>query len=430
MVSYEPMRGMEDYFDADSKVIRWIEDSFRETAEIAGYKEAMTPIVEDFELFSLKGGEELRNTMYVFKDKGDREVALRPEITPSIVRLYLNSLQHYPKPLRIFYIGRVYRYDEPQQGRYREFRQAGVELLGSDSIMADIEVLHLLENFYRKIHLKDKISIKINNIGIFRIIFNYLSLNDQVQEHLLHLLDKGKIEEAEKILGEKISENSKIRRFVQILITNGKSVKLNEVMDEAEKTEVPELKNEIEKLRLLSDVLSSLNLNHTLDFGFVRGLAYYTGPIFEAVKKDLPFSIAGGGRYDSLVEVYGGNRTPAVGFAIGIERTMYAIDRDKMKLNPEVPVIAVVALDMSVIPHALTVVSMLRDRGFVTILNNKEISLSKLVPFYAEQGFTHLVIIGQKEVTSGKVTVRNLIKREQLSAELKELPDMIVLSDK
>ncbi|MCY0849644.1 ATP phosphoribosyltransferase regulatory subunit, partial [Sulfuracidifex metallicus] len=152
MVSYEPMRGMEDYFDADSKIIRWIESNFRETVEKAGYKEAMTPIVEDFELFSLKGGEELRNTMYVFKDKGEREVALRPEITPSIVRLYLNSLQHYPKPLRIFYIGRVYRYDEPQQGRYREFRQAGVELLGSDSILADIEVLHLLENFYRKIN--------------------------------------------------------------------------------------------------------------------------------------------------------------------------------------------------------------------------------------------------------------------------------------
>ncbi len=430
MVSYEPMRGMEDYFDVDSKIIRWIESNFRETVEKAGYKEAMTPIVEDFELFSLKGGEELRNTMYVFKDKGEREVALRPEITPSIVRLYLNSLQHYPKPLRIFYIGRVYRYDEPQQGRYREFRQAGVELLGSDSILADIEVLHLLENFYRRINLKDKIYLKINNIGIFRIIFNKLSFDEQVQEHLLHLLDKGKIEEAEKILDEKIRDNSKIRQFIYTLITNGRSLKLEEAMREAEKTELSELVNEIENLKLISEILSSLNLDHIVDLGFVRGLAYYTGPIFEVVKRDLPFSIAGGGRYDSLVEVYGGNRTPAVGFAIGIERTMYALNKDGIKFDSNAPLVAVVALDRSVIPHALSIVSMLRDKGFITVLNNKEIPLSKLVPLYAEQGFTHLIIMGQKEITSGKVTVRNLVKREQITTDVKELTNVITAPDK
>lgn len=106
VITYEPVRGMEDYFDQRSKIIRFIEDVFRQTVEKAGYKEAITPIVEDFELFSVKGGEELRKTMYVFKDKANREIALRPEITPSIVRLYLNSLQHYPKPIRIFYVGR------------------------------------------------------------------------------------------------------------------------------------------------------------------------------------------------------------------------------------------------------------------------------------------------------------------------------------
>ncbi|MEM3680701.1 MAG: ATP phosphoribosyltransferase regulatory subunit, partial [Metallosphaera sp.] len=191
MVSYEPLRGMQDYYADEAQKIRKVETIFREVVEKAGYSEAITPVVEEFELFSVKGGEELRKTMYVFKDKGDREVALRPEITPSIVRLYLNSLQHFPKPLRIFYVGRVYRYDEPQLGRYREFRQAGVEVLGTESILAELEMFHLLNDFYRKIGLKDNVEFKINNIGIYRKIFDYIKIDDNLQEHVLHLLDKG-----------------------------------------------------------------------------------------------------------------------------------------------------------------------------------------------------------------------------------------------
>ncbi|MEM4047376.1 MAG: histidine--tRNA ligase [Metallosphaera sp.] len=420
MVSYEPLRGMQDYYADEAQKIRKVETIFREVVEKAGYSEAITPVVEEFELFSVKGGEELRKTMYVFKDKGDREVALRPEITPSIVRLYLNSLQHFPKPLRIFYVGRVYRYDEPQLGRYREFRQAGVEVLGTESILAELEMFHLLNDFYRKIGLKDNVEFKINNIGIYRKIFDYIKIDDNLQEHVLHLLDKGKINEFYSTLERIPIQNSKIMDLLEILTENGKSVKIEELIAYIDKIDIPELKIEIEKISLISDVLSSLGINYLIDLSFVRGLAYYTGPIFEVTKKGLPFSIAGGGRYDSLVEIYGGSKTPAIGFAIGIERTVHALENILLRKEPG-HLIAVITLDNLAIKKALEIASILRENGYVTTLNNKDLSLSKLISLYADQGYTHVIIIGKKELENEKVTVRNLKTREQRLVNISEL---------
>ncbi|QKQ99876.1 histidine--tRNA ligase [Metallosphaera tengchongensis] len=426
MIDYEPVRGMEDYFDEKADIIRYVEKVFRETVEKSGYSEAITPIVEDFELFSIKGGEELRKTMYVFKDKANRELALRPEITPSIVRLYLKSLQHFPKPVRLFYIGRVYRYDEPQLGRYREFRQAGVELLGSDSILADIEIIHILENFYNNLGLKDKISIKLNNIGVYRHIFNVISLNENDQEHVLHLMDKGNLDEAEAILRPRLEGQPKLKELFFLLTNRSSPPKLEELIEFTDKNNIAQIKDEFLKLQLLTQVINSLNIRYELNFSFVRGLAYYTGPIFEVIKSDLPFSIAGGGRYDTLIEIYGGQRTPAVGFAIGIERTIHALSKDYHLPKPNVKVV-VVMLDNSVVDFGIKVSSLLRQEGLVSVLGVKDLSLSKLVPYYAEQGFTHMVIIGKREKEEGKVTIRNLSTRDQKSLKIDELTKNIII---
>ncbi len=418
MVSIEPPRGMKDFVFEEAEKIRYIEEVFRAHVELAGYREAITPIVEEFELFSLKSGEEIRNTMYVFMDKANRELALRPEITPSIVRLYLNSLQHLPKPLRLYYIGRVYRYDEPQQGRYREFRQAGVELLGSDSLYSDVEVLDLLYGFYKRLGLGDEISIKVNNIGIYRVIFKRYEIREDLQEHLLHLIDKGKKDEALQILRDYVKDSAGMDFVTRLLQSE---IKLENIDRVATLVSIEGLAEEVERLRKVVHVMESLGMKFNVDLSFVRGLAYYTGIIFEVTHPKVSFSIAGGGRYDSLVEVYGGPRTPAIGFAIGIERTSAVLNYQRK----DKPQVVVIALDDSVIDYALAVTNLLREKGISTLFNVKEQQLGKLLMSYYEQNVKVALIVGTNEKSSQKVTIRDLSSRTQEVVGIGEILDRL-----
>ncbi len=415
MVSFEPVRGMKDYYGIEADKLRYIEELFRSHVKLAGYQEAITPIVEDFDLFAIKSGEEIRNTMYVFKDKAEREVSLRPEITPSIVRLYLNSMQHLPKPIRLYYIGRVYRYDEPQLGRYREFRQAGIEMLGSNSILSDIEIIKLLYDFYDKLGLSSSIILKINDIGLYRSIFRRFNIEENVQEHLLHLIDKGKKEEGMHILNKYISQNNVLNLINSLLYSN---LKMDEVESEIQKIEIKSLTEEFERFKKIINILHNLNIKTVVDLSFVRGLAYYTGIIFEITHPKVTFSIAGGGRYDNLVEIYGGTYTPAIGFAIGIERTSVLVNYDTYKI----PQIVVIALDDSVIDYALLILDILRDSNIIAILNVKEQSLGKILSSYFEQNIRLAIIVGNNEKNSKKVVLKDLASRSQETINLEELP--------
>ena len=425
MISYEPVRGMKDYYGDELYKIKKVEDAFLKIVRLADYKQVETPVVEDFELFALKGGEELRNTMYVFRDKANREIALRPEFTPSIVRFYLNSLQHMPKPIRLYYLGTVYRYDEPQFGRYREFRQAGVELLGSSNILADIEVIQILIQIYRELNLIDKIQIKLNNISIIRKILSKMGINEEKQEHILHLIDKNKINEA---LSE-LPENEYIDLLKLMLtvsnLTEKDYVKIKEEIEEKYKLE--NISQEIKKTLMIKNIITSLGVNSYINLGFVRGLAYYTGLIFEVTHPSVPFSIAGGGRYDNLVELYGGNPTPAVGFAIGVERT--ALVLDNLQKNEVYPKIGVIILSEAPsedwIKYGVKIVDELRNNNYVVVLNLKCASVSKLIPLYAEQGFSHLIFIGKKELEERSLTIKNLRTKEQVTIKEENLIDYL-----
>lgn len=429
LISYEPIRGMKDYYGKELEKIKFIENTFREIVTKAGYSEIYTPVVEEFELFSLKGGEELRNTMYVFKDKAGREVALRPEFTPSVVRAYLNGMQHLPKPLRLFYIGTVYRYDEPQYGRYREFRQAGIELIGSNNILSDIEVLNLLIEVYSSLGLINEIEIKINNIAIYRKIFNNMNIDESKQEHILHLIDKGRKDEAIKEL-----RGSEFTSLIQYLLEQNKMDEnsYEEVIKEVSKYEYLGLKEEIERIRIINNIISELKVKTKVDLGFVRGLAYYTGVIFEVTHPKVPFSIAGGGRYDGLIELYGGNDTPAIGFAVGIERTSLVLNSVISQKSPKKGVLIILSEDRSnnnydegIISYGLKTLEKLRRLGLVTTLNLKEQSLSKLIPSYLEEGYSFLVIIGRKEFEERKVTIKNLENKTQVTVPESNIEDYV-----
>lgn len=424
MTKFEPVRGMRDYIGIDADKIRYIEFTFRNLVKKYGYVEIIPPIVEDFRLFALKGGEELRNTMYVFKDKANRELALRPELTPGVARAYIQNLQSLPKPIRLFYFGTVYRYDEPQFGRYREFRQAGVELIGDSSILADIEILDLLYNFYNKINLSDSIIIKINNIAILRKIMNNYNIDENLQEHILHLIDKNKVDEALGLLENNIKDIN-ILNFVNNLLLR-KNVKIDDLRDliNDEYSNKLNIKNEIEYLIKISNLLLQLNIKFKVDLSFVRGLAYYTGLIFEVIHPSVSFSIAGGGRYDKLIELYGGLPSPAIGFAIGVERTLLVTNSFKLEEPMSIIIISLSESEDS-ITHSVMLARMLRDEGYKVVINTKSQPLSKLLPYYASQGFKIAIILGKQELEKKQVTIKNLIDKKQITTQMERVADAI-----
>ncbi|MEM1625748.1 MAG: histidine--tRNA ligase [Sulfolobaceae archaeon] len=419
---------MRDLFGDELAKIRYLESKFRNVVERAGYSEIVTPIVEDVKLFTLKGGEEIRRTIYVFKDKAEREIALRPEFTPSVARVYLNYFQHYPKPIRFYYIGTVYRYDEPQFGRYREFRQAGVELLGSESILADIEMLQLLIEFFSEINLYNKIKIKINNIAIFKEILNRNKVNEEDQEHFLHLVDKNKVNEALEYLKSKNINEIDLEIIQNMLINKLEYKNYNKLVEYIREKKRDNLLPHIERLFNIVNIMNNLGYSDIIevDIGFVRGLAYYTGIIFEVTHPEVSFSIAGGGRYDELIKLYSGNENlPAIGFAIGLERTSMLI-KDSYKQNTASVKIGMIIINENekIVSYALNVLSLLRKQNLSVILNLKDSNISKLISFYANLNFDYLIIIGNKEFENKTVIIKNLKTRQQIELPFDKISEI------
>jgi len=199
MPNFQTVRGMRDLLTEDAAILNFIISKARETAQLYGYKEVITPVVEQFELLSAKSGEEIRQRMFIFKDLGDRDVALRPEFTASIARLATTALRIEPKPLRVFSVGSVYRYDEPQRGRYREFWQSNFELIGSSNPEADAEAIILTNRVMKATGLQGY-SFKIGNIGVIRGVLNQENVNDTVQNAVLQRMDKKEYDEAFKLI--------------------------------------------------------------------------------------------------------------------------------------------------------------------------------------------------------------------------------------
>ncbi|MBP1358008.1 MAG: histidine--tRNA ligase family protein, partial [Sulfolobus sp.] len=310
-------------------------------------------------------------------------------------------------------------------GRYREFRQAGIELLGSNSILADIEVLSLIYTFYEKLNVVNEISVDINDIGVYREIFAKIGIDENKQEHILHLIDKKEIDDAIKEL-RSLGINEEAISLIQETI----NTKLNAV-EEISKF-IQDFKNSdykefilkhLYKLNQIYNIFKNIGYNIRIDLGLVRGLAYYTGFVFEIKHPNVNFSIGGGGRYDKLVELYGGSPTPAVGFALGIERNLIAL-RDKIKLTYK-PKVAVILLDDNVTTYALNVVSELRKAGIEAVFNLKDVSLAKLLPYLPDEGYKLAIIIGKQEANSNNITLRDLIKRTQVTIEKDKAIDIV-----
>jgi histidyl-tRNA synthetase len=413
---------MRDLLPEEAETLNHVIAKARETAQLYGYKEVVTPLVEPYALLSAKSGEEIRQRMFTFKDLGDRTVALRPEFTASIARLVTTALKNEPKPLRVLSVGSVYRYDEPQRGRYREFWQSNFELMGSTNPEADAETILLTNSLMKAVGLRNY-AFKIGHIGVIRGILSQESVDDKTQNAILQLMDKKEYDEAFNLTtSEKCQEI--LQELVQLKSSN--PFKTVEKM-KAHLKDYAEAEAAVANLQeILKLVTESVCPIETVEPGFGRGLEYYTGMIFEVYIPELDIALGGGGRYDRLIEVFGGESTPAVGVAHGLDRIALAMQMQKTAVPTRREKTAVVIpVKQELKTEALKISQILREAGVSVEFEVMGRKMTKALEDADRRKVDYAVIVGERELKEGTVVVRDLAKHKQTIVEIKKLAEKI-----
>jgi histidyl-tRNA synthetase len=426
MSDFKTVRGMRDFLPEEAKLLRRVEHEAREVARLYGYEEIVTPAVESYELLSAKAGEEVKSRMFMFKDLGGRDVALRPEFTASVARLVATSMRNVPRPLRLFSVGSIYRYDEPQRGRYREFWQTNYELMGSSRPEADAEILLLTDSLMRAAGLKT-FELKIGHIGILRGILNQEQLLENVQSSIMQLMDKRQYDDAIRLVESAHASDECISTLRKLVELRG-----SDVLSVVERTvdflgdygkSVNAAKNLGEILRIVLE--SECKISMVVDAGFARGLEYYTGMIFEVYAQDLDIALGGGGRYDRLIELFGGDPTPAVGVAHGVDRMMLTIQGRKALKAAKEKTVLVVPVNEGLRGEALKVSQALRDAGVAVEVEVMGRKMAKALEDADRRKIGYAVIVGEKEFREGAIVVRDLAKRVQSTVRLEDVVEVL-----
>jgi len=414
---------MRDLLPSDTQKIKYIEQQTRNIAQLYGYHEIITPVLESYELLSAKTGDEIRSRMYTFNDLGGRKVALRPEFTASVARLFTSTMRTVPKPLRLFCTGNLYRYDEPQQGRYREFIQSNYEVIGSSNPEADAEVILLTDTLCRTLHLK-QYRFTFSHMGLLRNILKSANLTQNVVTSIMQLLDKKKVQVAmDRLESERVPPD--ILNTLQELIT----IKGNNFSSLLPKIEsvVENYEGAIVAVKNLNDILSlvSEQIDSTILFikaGFARGLEYYTGMIFELYIPELKIALGGGGRYDKLIESFGGPSTPAVGVAHGIDRIVLATEKQKTSLLlKQVKPIMIIPIQKNTKKTCIKISGQLRNVGISVETEIMGRKITKALEDADRRNIKYVILVGEQELRNQEIIVRNLESREQTTIPIDKL---------
>ena len=391
-----------------------IENKIREICKLYGYEEIRTPIFEHTELFKRgigEGTDVVDKEMYTFTDKGDRSITLRPENTAAVVRAYLQNKLYADGGLKkLFYIGSMFRYDRPQAGRLREFHQFGVEALGEKNPAVDAEIILLAWDFLKNLGLND-LKLKINTVGCPKCRPIY---RKKLQEYFSDYKDE-LCEDCQK----RIEKNP--LRLLDCKVDGEKHF-----VEDAPKIETCLCDDCREHFNKVQKFLQAAKVDFEIDSRLVRGLDYYTKTAFEIQYTPLgaQSAVAGGGRYDGLVEEIGGNPTPGIGFAMGIERILIALEKQNLlqqkKNNPE---IFIVAQGDTAEIYAFEILSQLRRKNIFSEMDFAKRSMKAQMKQAAKSGAKFALIIGDDEINSSTVTAKNLESSEQEKISLQDFLD-------
>jgi len=430
VVRIQRVKGTRDLLPEDMIKRRYVFERIREVFETYGFKEILTPTFEYTKLFELRSGEEVVEQLYAFEDKGGRNLSLRPDLTSSVARLFVNGFQTAPKPIKWYYITNMFRYEEPQSGRLREFWQAGVELIGSSNIEADAEVIALLIESYLSTGLKE-FTVNVGDRILLDEFAKMLGVKDDIG--LMRLIDKkDKMERGEfvKALQEFGLNEEDINKVFTLIELKGKP---DDVLPKARELFTSEIaKEELKKIEELFELLKAYGIEDyaLIDFGIARGFDYYTSIVFEAIAdNDLGIgSIGGGGRYDNLIEVFGGKPTPATGFAIGIERLIPILE--SKGLLPEFKVgsdvfVAYIGKELEIKKKAIEVTQTLRKANIKAEYDIQGRKLRKALDYANSIEVKVAIILGKRDLAEGKVTIRDMESGEQKQVAIESIVEEV-----
>jgi histidyl-tRNA synthetase len=414
-------KGTKDLLPADIYKWHFVENTIREIMQIYDYSEIRTPTFEFTELFIRGVGKEtdiVGKEMYTFTDKSGESVTLRPEGTAPVMRAYLeNSLYHEKSLHRLYYIANMFRYEKPQSGRYREHTQFGAEIIGSESIYTDVELILLAREIYQRCGI-DNFKLKINSIGKAEDRKRYCAaLKEYLGKYVNDLSEdsKRRIEKNPmRVLDSKDPGDVKITQECPKI--------LDYISDES--------RNRFESLCAM---LRENNIDHDIDFRLVRGLDYYTDTTFEFVSDLLGAqnAIGGGGRYDLLAEQLGGKTTPAVGFASGLERLILVAEKNGFKFSAnKPPFIYLVALGDEAVNKAFLLMQDLRNSQISSTMDFNGKSMKSQLRYANKLNVNYVFIIGDEELSKERGILKNMNDSTQCEVEFAKLKDHLLSENK
>ena len=407
-------KGTQDILPGDSAKWQYVENVARETFKKYNYGEIRTPMFEHYEVISRSVGDTtdiVTKEMYDFHDKGDRHITLRPEGTAPVVRSYVENKLFAPevqKPVKVYYIGSMFRYERPQAGRLREFHQLGVECFGSKNPATDVETIAMAYQLFNTLGIKD-VTLHLNSLGntdsrlaYRQALIDYLTpMRESLSKDSQRRLEENPL----RVLDSKEKED-------KVAVENAPSIL--DYLDEESQAHFDEVRT----------MLDSLNIPYVIDTNMVRGLYYYNHTIFEFIttidKSEL--TICAGGRYDSLVEYFGGPETAGFGFGLGLERLLLVLDKQGIKLPVEESLdVYIAVLGSGANGKALELVQSIRYQGFKAerdYLGRKIKAQFKSADTFKAKT---VITLGESEVESGVVKVKNNATREEVTVSFEEL---------
>ncbi len=393
----ERPRGTRDFLPEEMEKRRAVENVMRAIAESFGYREVSTPTFEHLELFTVKSGQDIVEEIYAFRDKSGRNLALRPELTAPVMRLFVNECSVMPRPLRFYYLSNCFRYERPQKGRYREFWQFGVELIGSGKPESDAEIIFLAYRILRSLNVR--ISLHIGHVGLLREILSDVKDKDRA----MRLIDKKEWDELEVMLK---------KEGVPEIFDAVKEISEAQSLEEA-RSIYPNF--DYSHLESVFGILESLDVSFVPDFGIARGLDYYTGAVFEMYAEGLGAQkqVCGGGSY-RLSRLFGGEDVPSTGFAIGFDRVVEVCDVDVERK----PTVIVVGFRDST--KAFRVAEMLRSAGVTAIVDVMGRNVKKQLS-YADSIKADFAVFAGEELDRGKIRIKNLKTQRQEDIDLEDV---------
>ena len=408
------VKGARDFYPEQMSLRNWLYENMKAVSQKFGYQEYDGPFLETLELYAAKSGEELvKEQAFVFKDRGDEQITLRPELTPSLARMVAQKANELPRPIRWWSFGPMWRYERPQKGRSREFFQWNIDLLGSDSLEADAEIAAIGAEFFKAIGLtSSEVTIQINN--------------RKLMESQIATLGVGDIKAAFRLIDrvDKLPAQAWEEYGVKQGLTTDQVKNLRALLDDKE------LWRKSDELIRFFDALDALGVRDYFEYEptVVRGLDYYTRIVMEARDRDGEFrAIFGGGRYDNLVADVGGDRISGVGFAMGdMVIALVAQKYGKTPKFPKSPASVLVTLfNADGVTASLKAAAELRVGGIPVEMYPDPIKLDKQLKYADAQGIKIAVIIGPDEAKEGKVTIKDLGKRVQITVNQGEMAGKI-----